>query len=236
MNYPVIPRIAPMTAPKVSRRFYNALRLLGLWFLFVAAFKQYARFIKPSRVITLDGVNGGERRPYLTRWHLIPRNRWLNLYLHKFVHGDDERALHDHPWASASLILEGRYIEHTSEWFPAFENKQLGTYVLAMSDMFSPQDGRTYVEGSVTANSGLREGENRFDYTQEFHAGDFRKLPPTHMHMIELFGNNTEPCWTLFMTGSIVRRWGFACKDGWRDFKEYLQDNPSRPGSTLGCE
>lgn len=225
-----------MSAPKVSRRFYGVLRQLGLWFLFVAAFKQYARFVKPSRVITLDGIDGGERRPYLTRWHLIPRNRWFNLYLHKFVHGDDERALHDHPWPSASLILEGRYIEHTSEWFPVIENKQMGAYVMAISDLFSPQDGRKYVDGSVTVNSNLREGMNRFDYTQEFHAGDFRKLPATHMHMIELFGNNTEPCWTLFMTGSIVRRWGFDCKSGWRDFREYLQDNPSRPGTTLGCE
>lgn len=236
MNYPVIPRIAPMSAPKVSRSFYGVMRQLGLWLLFVAAFKQYARLIKPSKVITLDGIDGGERRPYLTRWHLIPRNRWFNLYLHKFVHGDDERALHDHPWPSASLLLEGRYIEHTSEWFPVIENKQLGAYTMALSDLFSPQDGRKYVDGSVTANSGLREGMNRFDYTQEFHAGDFRKLPPTHMHMIELFGNNTEPCWTLFMTGSIVRRWGFDCKSGWRDFREYLQDNPSRPGTTLGCE
>lgn len=225
-----------MSAPKVSRSFYGVMRQLGLWLLFVAAFKQYARLIKPSKVITLDGIDGGERRPYLTRWHLIPRNRWFNLYLHKFVHGDDERALHDHPWPSASLLLEGRYIEHTSEWFPVIENKQLGAYTMALSDLFSPQDGRKYVDGSVTANSGLREGMNRFDYTQEFHAGDFRKLPPTHMHMIELFGNNTEPCWTLFMTGSIVRRWGFDCKSGWRDFREYLQDNPSRPGTTLGCE
>ena len=225
-----------MSAPKVSRSFYGVMRQLGLWLLFVSAFKQYARLIKPSKVITLDGIDGGERRPYLTRWHLIPRNRWFNLYLHKFVHGDDERALHDHPWPSASLILEGRYIEHTSEWFPVIENKQMGAYTMALSDLFSPQDGRKYVDGSVTANSGLREGMNRFDYTQEFHAGDFRKLPPTHMHMIELFGNNTEPCWTLFMTGSIVRRWGFDCKSGWRDFREYLQDNPSRPGTTLGCE
>lgn len=225
-----------MSAPKVSRSFYGVMRQLGLWLLFVSAFKQYARLIKPSKVITLDGIDGGERRPYLTRWHLIPRNRWFNLYLHKFVHGDDERALHDHPWPSASLILGGRYIEHTSEWFPVIENKQMGAYTMALSDLFSPQDGRKYVDGSVTANSGLREGMNRFDYTQEFHAGDFRKLPPTHMHMIELFGNNTEPCWTLFMTGSIVRRWGFDCKSGWRDFREYLQDNPSRPGTTLGCE
>ena len=29
--------------------------------------------------------------------------------------GDDDRALHDHPWDNTSLLLDGEYIEHTSE-------------------------------------------------------------------------------------------------------------------------
>jgi len=49
---------------------------------------------------------------YLLRWHLIPRNRFFNIYLHKFIGNDDERALHDHPWASISIKLKGRVVEH----------------------------------------------------------------------------------------------------------------------------
>lgn len=49
--------------------------------------------------------------PYLKRWWLIPRNRWLNVYLHKFESDDDDRALHDHPWHSLSLCLSGGYWE-----------------------------------------------------------------------------------------------------------------------------
>lgn len=52
--------------------------------------------------------------PYLRRWYLIPRNRWLNLYLHHFVGSDDPRGLHDHPWWFASLVLVGSYIEVTA--------------------------------------------------------------------------------------------------------------------------
>ena len=48
---------------------------------------------------------------YLLRWWLIPRNRWLNVYLHQFRRSDDDRALHDHPWASVSIILSGVYDE-----------------------------------------------------------------------------------------------------------------------------
>ena len=58
--------------------------------------------IKPSRVI-------GEN--YLSRWYIIPRNPWFNIYLHKFSGSDDDRAVHDHPWWSVSFLLKGRLIE-----------------------------------------------------------------------------------------------------------------------------
>lgn len=60
-----------------------------------------------------DFVIGGQDRPYLRRWWLIPRNPLLNVYLHQFLRSDDDRALHDHPWASLSILLRGRYVEHT---------------------------------------------------------------------------------------------------------------------------
>lgn len=50
---------------------------------------------------------------YLDRWFIIPRNRFFNIYLHRFLRSDDDRALHDHPWINLSYLLEGEYIEHT---------------------------------------------------------------------------------------------------------------------------
>lgn len=60
-----------------------------------------------------DVVIGGEADPYLLRWHILPRNRWFNVYLHRFVRSDDDRALHDHPAANLSWLLDGSYVEHT---------------------------------------------------------------------------------------------------------------------------
>ena len=57
-------------------------------------------------------VIGGPANPYLLRWFIIPRNRFMNVYLHKFLRSDDDRALHDHPWWFVSLILRGGYWEH----------------------------------------------------------------------------------------------------------------------------
>ncbi len=45
---------------------------------------------------------------YLTRYYLIPGNRFLNIYLHIYYGSDDDRALHDHPWYSLSIRLWGK--------------------------------------------------------------------------------------------------------------------------------
>ncbi|WP_193725751.1 hypothetical protein [Ferruginivarius sediminum] len=58
-----------------------------------------------------DFTIGGTGDPYLQRWWLLPRNRVLNVYLHRFLRSDDDRALHDHPWRNVSVLLAGGYLE-----------------------------------------------------------------------------------------------------------------------------
>ncbi|QWP79188.1 hypothetical protein J5226_12720 [Lysobacter sp. K5869] len=82
-----------------------------------------------------DFVIGRADDPYLRRWWLLPWRRWSeaaerdptrinrakrwiarrlpNAYLHHFMRNDDDRALHDHPWAWCSILLKGSYTEHT---------------------------------------------------------------------------------------------------------------------------
>jgi hypothetical protein len=62
-----------------------------------------------------DQIIGGKERPYMLRWWVIPRNRFFNIYLHHFLRSDDDRALHDHPWWNLSILLRGRYLEHTRD-------------------------------------------------------------------------------------------------------------------------
>lgn len=67
---------------------------------------------------------------YLRRWHIIPRNPVCNVYLHEFQGSDDDRALHDHPWSSCSIILDGWYLEHK----PAYADDPAGTTVCNLRD------------------------------------------------------------------------------------------------------
>jgi hypothetical protein len=59
------------------------------------------------RIGELDADGNGQ----LNRWYLIPRNRLFNVYLHEILRDDDDRALHDHPWWSLSLVLHGTMAE-----------------------------------------------------------------------------------------------------------------------------
>jgi hypothetical protein len=60
-----------------------------------------------------DVLIGKAGDTYMKRWWVIPRNRFFNVYLHHFLRSDDDRALHDHPWWNASILLQGKYTEHT---------------------------------------------------------------------------------------------------------------------------
>lgn len=69
--------------------------------------------VRPDR--EPDFIIGGQERPYLLRWFLIPRNETFNVYYHRFMRDDDDRALHDHPWPSFSLMLAGQCREITQD-------------------------------------------------------------------------------------------------------------------------
>lgn len=126
---------------------------------------------------------------YLRRWWVIPRNRFFNIYLHQFLHSDDDRALHDHPWWNVSLLLNGTYTEHT---IPA---------------------------GGVNVRT-------------VYSAGDLKFRPAKAAHRVEL---HAGACWSLFITGPVIREWGFHCPAGWRPWKQFV-DSRDTGKIGRGCE
>lgn len=121
---------------------------------------------------------------YCRRWWVIPRNKFFNIYLHQFLHSDDDRALHDHPWWNVSLLLRGMYVEHTIA-------------------------GR-----------------------KSYWAGSVRFRRPETLHRVELVAGE---CWSLFITGPVIREWGFHCSAGWKHWKEFVDDRDTGKVGR-GCE
>lgn len=72
-----------------------------------------------------DFVIGDPADPYMQRWWWIPHNRFLNIYVHRVLRSDDDGALHDHHWASLSLMVDTGLLEV----FRARDGRQTGRIV-----------------------------------------------------------------------------------------------------------
>lgn len=180
-----------------------ASRLFDLLWEHVAAARD------PDFIVGADSQGG----PYLRRWFLIPRNRVFNVYLHQFLRDDDDRALHDHPWLSCSLILDGGYIEHT------------------------------IAAGGIHTRQHMPEGTLRFMRARHAHRVELLRgcdgLPKfSNSPVVREFlaGQPVVRAWTLFITGPRIRRWGFHCAEqGWIDFARFTK--PGNTGETgPGCD
>lgn len=121
-----------------------------------------------------DEIVHNKNGDYLHRWFIQKDRERGNVYLHRFLGDDDDRALHDHPWDSVSYVLEGEYLEH------------LPNEIIKRS------------------------------------AGDVIFRDMTTPHRVELIG---EEAWTLFITGPRKRDWGFDCPQGWKNYKDFQEDN-----------
>lgn len=44
------------------------------------------------------------------------------------------------------------------------------------------------------------------------------------------------PVWTLFITGPVIREWGFHCPQGWRPWREFVSVRDGGNARGAGCE
>jgi hypothetical protein len=154
-----------------------------------------------------DFIIGNPDDPYLERWWVIPRNRWFNVYLHHFLHSDDDRALHDHPWVNCSILLKGSYLEHLSD-----------------GGVKQRKAWRPWTPWRMTFR--WPTSAHRVEL---FHENTWR--PDEHLGIP---CRGSLPVWTLFLTGPTIREWGFICPNGWKHWKAFTK--PGAPGQIgPGC-
>lgn len=132
--------------------------------------------------------DAGEDRMY--RWFLIPRNKWINIYLHKLVKPDPQ-ALHDHEYDNLSIVLRGGYFETTS--VDKRDVRDLGR---------KPTRTRWRPPGSIIARK----------------AEWAHRLSP--LYTLRNGASTVVPSWSLFITFRRKRNWGFHTRRGWVAFKD----------------
>lgn len=157
-----------------------------------------------------DFIIRPQGRDQTLRWWVIPRNRFFNIYLHKFVLSDEDRALHDHPWANCSILIDGQYIEHTPK----------GCFLRHQGFMyFRPANSPHRVELRVSLL-----GER-----------GIRIVAPLSLNHTDFDCPEPIPVTTIFITGPKIREWGFLCPKGWRHWKDFC-DTRDHGVIGKGCE
>lgn len=143
---------------------------------------------------------------YMQRWWRIPRNWATNVYFHIVRRSDDDRALHDHPWLSLSLVLDGGYHEH--------EIKEGGIHTRTW---YGPGAMRFRWHGRKAHRLELKR-VGMSDLVREighWPIGKTEELTLGPDGLVEL------PATTIFITGPVLRRWGFHHPTGWVDAYEW---------------
>jgi hypothetical protein len=125
---------------------------------------------------------------YMHRWWRIPRNAFLNCYWHIVLRSDDDLALHDHPWWNFSIVLDGGYYEHRIN------------------------------EGGINVKEWCPEGMMKF----RWHGRKAHRLELDWRQTFDVAHGTADgeelPCRTIFVTGPVMRRWGFHDPiHGWID-------------------
>lgn len=151
-----------------------------------------------------------DRDVYMVRYYLFstrwipdwPYIRHLNIriMLHKICKSDED-CLHDHPWNwFGSIILSSGYWERIFAEY---------------GHLASPINGLVKDSGTFYLDSLWKPWTVRFRDGKMQHRLELR---PDRTTNIEI------PCWSLFITGIVVREWGFwpnrTTKIQW---EEYLQ-------------
>ncbi|WP_141564272.1 hypothetical protein [Mycolicibacterium palauense] len=149
--------------------------------------------MKAPNVVLMNSSGGA----YLRRWHIIPRNKFFNIYLHHFLSSDEDRALHDHPWWFASLVLRGGYWEHREDGWMRW--RRPGSFAIRRAD----------TAHRVELDTKIVEA----------------KVPGVWKTWVDGFVRRDKPAWTLIFTGPKIRSWGFHCPQGWIHWKRFDKRN-----------
>lgn len=164
-----------------------------------------------------DFTIGDDVQPYLQRWFLIPRNRFFNIYLHKFLRSDQDGALHDHMYFNLSILTENDYVEHTILYGGVHKRVLRRAGTLSGIKVRSPWAAhRVELQKVLTKFNGDRDGG---PITLENMEAEMREIPT----------------WSLFITGPRIKSWGFHCPSGWIDQKQFLQPGNYGDGNR-GCD
>lgn len=163
------------------------------------------------------GYHSAARNHDNRQWHgrtLGRLHAWLTERLacraHTILRSDSDRALHDHPVDSISVVLDVGYWEVCAPTAAAVRWPTIYATVLHYARHADPA-----VDGALLAAFGIHwRGPG---------AVVFRRAEDAHRLILPL---GAGPAKTLWIIGRKRRSWGFHAPGGWKHWREYLGIDP----------
>jgi hypothetical protein len=128
----------------------------------------------------------------MTRWRILS-TPWFQVKLHCFHRSDEDRELHDHPWAFISILLRNGY-----------------------NEVRPPKSVRNML---LDNGLGIEQGWVASIHDVEcvrYRPGSILVRPARWAHRVQLVDGRES--WSLVIVFPRVREWGFHCVGGWKDW------------------
>lgn len=90
----------------------------------------------------------------------------------------------------------------------------------------------TIQEGGVHRAAYRRAGAFKFRWGRAPHRVELLEIMDVYADRVEV---TAQPCWTVFITGPVVRVWGFHCPTRWVPWREFV-DQRDAGAIGRGCE
>lgn len=111
-------------------------------------------------------------------------------------------------------------------WYAIPRNKLFNIYIHEFKRSDDPRalHDHPWVNMSLLLDGAYNEltiAAGGIHHRKRYEAGYTRFRLPTTAHRVELIEG--VRAMTLFITGPVVREWGFHCRLGWRSFKDFVR-------------
>lgn len=183
-------------------------------------------------------VIGDPHCPVLLRWMLFQfRGKPVRLnddststhsnkvMLHRFLPNSHDRDTHDHPWPFLTIVIRGMY-ENLTECKRCHGTKMVGACNCEIGE--TPPQNCWSCSGPVSSMA-CPECSGMGHAVEILRAPRVRYRPAEHAHITR---TREQGAWTIVITGSARRVWGFWLDRTWIDWRTYT----SQYGSGMVCD
>lgn len=150
--------------------------------------------------------------------------------VHKVKRSDHDRALHDHPWVNASIVLSGGYWEVSPGTFQACIEKlfygrwagpaqlpdpcdKLMSEVMALNQLIKANPASKLLDSQIAQLAGYQvHWRGPMDVVRRDASSLHRLIVPLGME-----------AWSLFIMRPKIREWGFLGLDAWEHNVSYVE-------------